>query len=55
MRTTQIVIFWVGTLSFIASALFIGQQTGDTLWRAGLAAMMTDFVCTRLWPAPKAM
>jgi hypothetical protein len=53
MRTAQVVIFWLGVLAFVSSAFFIGQGMGDTLWRVGVAAMMTDFVCTRLWPAPR--
>jgi hypothetical protein len=53
MRIVQVGIFTIGVLSFLASALFIGQETGDTLWRTGVAAMLTDFVCAKLWPCAK--
>ena len=48
MRNIQIVLFVFGLLSYIASAFFIGQGVGDTLWRVGVAAMLTDLVSTRL-------
>jgi hypothetical protein len=54
MRIVQVVIFTLGVLSFLAAALFIGQETGDTLWRVGVAAMLIDLVCTKLWPCAKA-
>jgi preprotein translocase subunit SecF len=50
MRTVQVAIFAIGVLSFLASVLFIGQDTGDTLWRAGVAALLVDLVCVRLYP-----
>ena len=53
MRNFQKGLFGLGVLSYIAAILFIGQQMGDTLWRAGVAIMLTDIVCTRLWPAMK--
>lgn len=51
MRTLQVAVFVLGVGAFLASALFIGQGIGDTLWRTGVAAMLIDAVCTRLWPA----
>ena len=50
MRIVQVTLFLLGVLSFLAAALFIGQGMGDILWRAGLSAMLTDLVCTALWP-----
>jgi hypothetical protein len=53
MHRWQVVIFVLGVLSFLASAFFVGQGMGDTLWRAGVAAMLTDIVCLRLWPTAR--
>ncbi len=53
MRIVQIVIFAIGVLSFLAAAFFIGQGMGDTLWRVGVAAMLIDLACAKLWPCPK--
>jgi hypothetical protein len=50
MRSLQVAVFTVGALSFLASALFVGQGMGDTLWRAGVAAMLTDLAWTAVWP-----
>lgn len=51
MRNLQAAIFIVGVLSFFASAFFIGQDMGDTLWRVGIAAMLVDLAWAALWPA----
>jgi len=53
MRTLQVGIFVLGIISFLAASVFIGQQMGDTLWRAGIAAMLTDLAFMRLWPFPR--
>jgi len=53
MRNLQVAIFVLGVLCFLAAVAFVGQDTGDTLWRAGVAAMLVDAVCTRLWPGGK--
>jgi hypothetical protein len=53
MRIVQLLIFVLGVLSFLASALFVGQGMGDTLWRAGVGAMLVDLVCIRMWPAAR--
>jgi len=49
MRTAQIGICAIGVLSFLSSALFIGQEMGDTLWRVGVAVMLVDLVFIKLW------
>jgi hypothetical protein len=53
MRTLQIGILSLGVLSFLVAALFIGQGMGDTLWRAGVGALLIDLVCIKLWPSGK--
>jgi hypothetical protein len=53
MRIVQILIFVFGVLSFLASVFFVGQGMGDTMWRAGVAAMLVDLVFVRIWPASK--
>ncbi|MGA9116739.1 MAG: hypothetical protein WB626_08190 [Bacteroidota bacterium] len=50
MRTLQIVLFLLGVPFFLAALLFIGDPMGDTLWRAGVAVLLTDLVCVKLWP-----
>jgi hypothetical protein len=51
MRRFQITLFLLGVAAFIASACFTGKTLGDTLWRAGVAFMLGDVVCLRLWPS----
>ena len=53
MRTLQVVIFGLGLLAFLVSAFFAGGGTGDTLWRVGVGAMLTDLVFIRLWAPSK--
>ncbi len=53
MRIVQIVMFAFGVVAFLASVAFIGQGMGDTLWRAGVAAMLIVLACARLWPVAK--
>jgi len=51
MRILQVFLFFVGLAAFIAAIFFIGANTGDTLWRAGVATLLLDVVCVMLWPA----
>jgi hypothetical protein len=53
MRQAQIGVFILGLVSFLAAAFFLGQLMGDSLWRIGVAAMITDIVFMKLWPLPK--
>jgi len=53
MRQFQIVVFVLGTPVLLAAACFIGKEMGDTLWRAGVATLLFDIVCLRLWPPAK--
>jgi hypothetical protein len=50
MRQIQISIFVLGLISFLAALFFIGQEMGDTLWRAGVAVMLIDLVLMKAWP-----
>lgn len=50
MRNLQVAIFILGILSFIAAAFFVGEPTGEDLWRVGVAAMLTAVAFTGLWP-----
>jgi len=52
MRKFQVTIFVLGVLSFVTAAFFTGTIAGDALWRAGMAAMLGDLVCLKLWPSP---
>jgi hypothetical protein len=51
MRALQIVLFVAGVIVFVAAVFFIGQGTGDTLWRAGVAIMLTAIACKGIGPA----
>ena len=51
MRTVHVVIFVLGTLSFLVAAIFAEQVIGAILWRVGVGCMLTDLVILRLWPA----
>jgi hypothetical protein len=35
----------------VAALFFIGNEMGDTLWRAGIAILLLDLACMQLWPA----
>jgi hypothetical protein len=50
MRALQVVTFCIGVLSFLAAIFFIGADMGNTLWRAGVALLLIDLVCVKLWP-----
>ena len=50
MRYLQITIFLVALAALVAAVFFIGEDTGDTLWRIGVAAFLGDVVCIMLWP-----
>lgn len=50
MRTLQITLFGLAVVAFLAALGFIGDDTGDVLWRLGLALLITDTVCIQLWP-----
>jgi hypothetical protein len=52
MKFLQAGLFLVGVAAFLAAIFFIGSDTGDTLWRAGVALLLIDIVCLKLWPAP---
>ena len=50
MRVLQVVLFVLGVLCFLGSLGFVGGGTGDVLWRAGVATLVTDISCVMLWP-----
>jgi hypothetical protein len=51
MRWFQVALFLLGALSFLAALGFIGRQTGEDLWKAGVAFMVSDIAAILLWPA----
>jgi hypothetical protein len=53
MRNAQVGLFVFALLCLVAAVSFIGHDTGDTLWRAGLAVLLIDLVAIQLWPSPK--
>ena len=53
MRQFQIGAFVLGVIAFLASACFTGQIMGDTLWKVGMAIMISNIMLRMLWPSPK--
>jgi len=50
MRAIQVVLFAAGVICFAAALFFVGQVAGDALWRAGVAFLLIDVACAKLWP-----
>jgi hypothetical protein len=50
MRFVQIALLCVAVLVFVTALFFAGTNTGDVLWRVGVAALLVDVVCIMLWP-----
>jgi hypothetical protein len=51
MRQLQVAIFILGLLAFVVALFFVGGEMGDILWRLGIAALLLDLVCLKLWPS----
>ena len=50
MKNLQLVLFAAAVMSFVAALFFIGNEMGETLWRAGMAILFVDTVSLMLWP-----
>jgi hypothetical protein len=50
MRNLQVVLLVLAVISFIVSIFFAGAVMGDIFWRAGMAILLLDLVCIKLWP-----
>jgi len=55
MRRLQVGLFVLALLLLLASLAFVGGVAGDALWRAGMAVLLVDLVCMRLWPSVPAI
>jgi hypothetical protein len=53
MRIFQMIIFVLGAAALASAAFFIGKQTGEDLWKTGIAILLFDVVCLQLWPSAK--
>ena len=53
-RKFQVTLFVLAVISFITAAICTGSLAGDALWRAGVALLLGDLVCLRLWPSSPA-
>ena len=53
MRQMGIGVFALGLISFVSAGFFTGEETGDILWRIGVAAMLVDLVALKLWSSAK--
>jgi hypothetical protein len=51
MRNLQVGIFVFGIVAFLVSVVFMGGWIGDSLWRAGVAAMLIVLAMRAVWPA----
>lgn len=49
MRSLQVALFVIGVVCLVVSAFFAGGGMGDTLWRAGVAVLLSDLVLMGLW------
>jgi len=54
MRLLQVTLFIFALVAFVAATFFAGTEMGDILWRAGVAVLLLDLVCLKLWPASPA-
>jgi Na+-translocating ferredoxin:NAD+ oxidoreductase RnfD subunit len=50
MRRLQVVLLVLALAALIAALFFVGTDTGDALWRAGIASLLLDIVVIKLWP-----
>ncbi len=50
MKNLQLLLFSVAVVLFVAALFFIGNDMGETLWRAGMAILFVDTVSLMLWP-----
>jgi len=50
MRIFQIAVFVLASLSFLAALYYTGTNTGESLWKGGMAGMIADIVLLLLWP-----
>jgi hypothetical protein len=53
MRILQIVGFVLGLVAFFGAAFYTGQMMGDTLWKVGVAFMLSVITLILLWPTGK--
>jgi hypothetical protein len=51
VHTLQVALFVLAVLAFVGAVFFIGDDTGDVLWRAGIAVSLIDIACVKVWPA----
>ncbi|MHC4093714.1 MAG: hypothetical protein ACYSVY_26165 [Planctomycetota bacterium] len=50
MKNLQLLLLAAAVVSFGAAPFFIGNDMGETLWRAGMAILFVDTVSQMLWP-----
>jgi len=55
MRRLQVGLFVLALVLLVTALGFVGNVVGDALWRAGIAALLVDLVCMRLWPSAPAI
>ncbi len=53
MRYLQIIGFIGGLAAFFGAAYYTGSQRGETLWKTGMAFMLSDITLILLWPTGK--
>ena len=50
MRILQTFLLILGAACFLTAHAYVGDDTGDVLWRGGVAVLMMDKACLMLWP-----
>jgi hypothetical protein len=54
MRQVQVGMLVLAWAALLAALFFIGEDLGLTLWRTGIALLLSDIVFMMLWPtSPK--
>jgi len=51
MRRFQVAALIAAFATFIVALFFAGTDTGDVLWRVGVAVTLLDIVTIMLWPS----
>ncbi len=49
MKIIQSLLLYLGLAAFILSLFFVGSDTGDSLWKAGMAILMIDITVIMLY------
>lgn len=54
MRIIQRILFFLGLAAFLTALGYLSDQTGEMLFRVGVACMITSIAFCLAWPAKPA-